>query len=106
MMTKNERKVTVVLKEAEDWLTVQQISKLTGMYEANVRNILRRKYFDYLERTTIDTKRREPFRYLTAYRLPQHNADKAQQAITLAKQYQGVFGQLYWTKPLNPQVMA
>lgn len=96
MKTTHQKRVMQILEQQTDWISVAQLSALTGIAEPNMRNILRQKSFDFLERGVLDTGRPHGGKFVRVYRIS-CKAKTVDDAIQLAKQHTGVFGQLYWT---------
>lgn len=94
-----------ILEQQTDWISVSELSKLTGILEPNMRNILRQKSFDFLERGILDTGLPHGGRYVRVYRIPR-NVRSTDDALALAKQYQGMFGQLFWANDKKIELMA
>lgn len=105
MKTTHQKTVMTILEQQSDWITVAQLSKMTGIAEPNMRNILRQKTFDFLERGVMDTGAPHGGRYVRVYRLPKYTRS-TDDAFQLAKQHSGVFGQLYWASDKKIELMA
>lgn len=105
MKTSHQKKVHKLIEQEDDWITVAKLSQLSGIAEANMRNILRQKSFDFLERGILDTGLPHGGRYVRVYRIPR-NVRSTDDALALAKQYQGMFGQLFWANDKKIELMA
>lgn len=105
MKTPHQITVMTILEQQKDWITVSQLSKMTGIAEPNMRNILRQKTFDFLERGVMDTGAPHGGRYVRVYRIPKYTR-ATDDALELAKQYSGVFGQLYWANDKKIELMV
>ena len=105
MKTPHQKKVHKLIEQEDDWITVAKLSQLSGIAEANMRNILRQKSFDFLERGILDTGLPHGGRYVRVYRIPR-NVRSTDDALALAKQYQGMFGQLFWANDKKIELMA
>lgn len=97
MKTPHQKTVMAILELQTDWITVATLSNMTGIQESNMRNILRQKSFNFLEKGVMETRLKSGGKYVRVYRLPQHTAS-TEQALALSKEYQGMFGQLFWSK--------
>ena len=95
MTTKHQIKILKILEEKNDWLSIRQLSQLSGIPENNLRNVMRQKSLIYLERGIFDTKIPTGGRYVRVFRIPR-SIKPPVDALTLAKQHTGVFGQLFW----------
>ena len=95
MKTPHQKKVLKLIEQEDDWVTVARLSELSGIADSNMRNILRQKSFLFLERGILDTGMPHGGRYVRVYRIPR-NVRSTDDALALAKQYQGMFGQLFW----------
>ena len=105
MKTPHQKKVHKLIEQEDDWITVAKLSQLSGINEPNMRNILRQKSFDFLERGILDTGLPHGGRYVRVYRIPR-NVRSTDDALALAKQYQGMFGQLFWANDKKIELMA
>jgi len=105
MKTPHQKKVRKLIEQEDDWITVAKLSQLSGINEPNMRNILRQKSFDFLERGILDTGLPHGGRYVRVYRIPR-NVRSTDDALALAKQYQGMFGQLFWANDKKIELMA
>lgn len=105
MKTPHQKKVRKLIEQEDDWITVAKLSQLSGINEPNMRNILRQKSFDFLERGILDTGLPHGGRYVRVYRIPR-NVRSTDDALALAKQYQGMFGQLFWASDKKIELMA
>lgn len=105
MKTTHQKKVMQILEQQTDWISVAQLSAMTGVAEPNMRNILRQKSFDFLERGVLDTGRPHGGKHVYVYRLPKQTKS-TDDAIQLAKQHTGVFGQLFWTNNKKVEVIV
>lgn len=94
-MTNHQKTIVEILEAKKDWLSIKQLSELSGIPEANLRNVMRQKSLIYLERGIFDTKLPVSGRYIKVFRTPKHTRS-SDDALALAKQYQGMFGQLFW----------
>lgn len=105
MKTTHQKRVMQILEQQTDWISVAQLSALTGIAEPNMRNILRQKSFDFLERGVLDTGRPHGGKFVRVYRISR-KAKTVDDAIHLAKQHTGVFGQLFWTNNKKVEVIV
>jgi predicted transcriptional regulator len=97
-MTKLRTKVLEVLETNPDWMTVAAIAKKLDSTVLNVHRVLRSD--KNVERAILDTAKKNGGRYVHCFRINRQdkNFDSAAQALQLAKEYQGIFGQLHWVK--------
>jgi len=103
--TKTQRKIIDVIKE-NNWLTVTDIAQLTGIAEGHVRNALKSRAFDNLVRGKRLKKQVNGMRYITVYQYPSKEGHHTTQALRLASQHQGIFGQLYWVTNANIEAVV
>lgn len=97
-MKKLRTKVLEVLETNPDWMTVAAIAEKLDSSVLNVHRILRSD--GNVERAVLDTERKHGGRYVHCFRINKQdkNFDSAAQALQLARQHQGLFGQLHWVK--------
>lgn len=103
--TKNQQKIVKAIKE-NNWVTVAEISQLTGIGECHVRNALKSRFFDNLIRQKRLQKQVNGMRMIVIYQYPTEDGEHTSQALRLASQHQGIFGQLYWVKNENIERVA
>jgi hypothetical protein len=101
MTIKHTTKIIKILEERNDWLSIRQLSHLSGLTEPNLRNIMRQKDLIYLERGIFDTKQPTGGRFVRVFRIPR-SAKPSVDALDLARKHTGMFGQLFWAS--NKQV--
>ena len=97
-MTKLRTKILEVLETNTDWMTVRAIAEKLNNTPMNVHRILRAD--KNVERAILDTEKRNGGRYVHCFRINRQdkNFDNTAQALNLARQHQGMFGQLHWVK--------
>lgn len=97
-MTKLRTKVLEVLETNPDWMTVAAIAEKLDSSVINVHRVLRSD--GNVERAVLDTKRKNGGKYVHCFRINRQGKDfdSAAQALQLAKEHQGIFGQLHWVK--------
>jgi hypothetical protein len=105
MKTPHQKTVLKLIEQEDDWITVAKLSALSGIAEGNMRNILRQKSFLFLDRGILDTGLPHGGRYVRVYRIP-CNVRNTDDALALAKQHQGLFGQLFWASDAKIEMMA
>lgn len=105
MKTPHQKTVLKLIEQEDDWITVAKLSALSGIAEGNMRNILRQKSFLFLDRGILDTGLPHGGRYVRVYRIPR-NVRNTDDALALAKQHQGLFGQLFWASDAKIELMA
>lgn len=103
--TKSLRKIIDVIKE-HNWLSVAEISQLTGIAEGHVRNSMKSRGFDKIVRGKRLQKQPNGVRYITVYQYPTESGKHTEQALKLAKKHQGMFGQLYWVTNESVETMV
>ncbi len=69
---------------------------MTGIAQNHVRTALKTKLFFDIDRGIRDTKANNGGRYIRVYRYPLKNKNAVEQALKLASQHTGIFGQLHW----------
>ena len=94
-LTRSQQRILQAIKQ-NNWVSATEIAEITGIAENHVRTALKTKAFYDLERGIRDTKANHGGRYIRVYRYPQKNKNLVEQALRLAHQHTGIFGQLYW----------
>ena len=103
--TKSQQKIVKAIKDS-NWVTVAEISQITGIREGHIRNALKSRFFDNLIRQKRLQKQGSGMRWIMVYQYPLENGEHTSQALRLASQHKGIFGQLYWVRNENIQAMA
>ena len=94
-MTPNQIKVMQAIKNADDWITIKQISTITGISTQILYVILQSSVFKNLEVGYQPMKVMNRLMDVKIYRVKKAKSSTSE-ALKLAKQHQGVFGQLFW----------
>jgi carbamoylphosphate synthase small subunit len=94
-MTPNQTKVLAALKQADDWLTIKQISKITGVDHRVLHKTLETPPFKDIEISYQPMKVMNRLMDVKTYR-EKRKRSNSNEALKLAKQHSGIFGQLYW----------
>lgn len=102
-MTKSRESIrTRVMRYLENnsqWLTAAQIGEAINMHPMNVHRIMRTES-NRVEKATLDTGQPHGGRFVSVFRIARtgRKYGSTDLALSLAKQHQGLFGQLYWVK--------
>lgn len=94
-LTKTQQRILQAIKQ-NDWVSATEIAEITGIAQNHVRTALKTKVFFDIDRGIRDTKAANGGRYIRVYRYPVKNKNASEQALRLASQHQGIFGQLFW----------
>jgi len=94
-LTNTQQRILQAIKQNE-WITATEISEITGIAQNHIRTALKTKAFFDIDRGIRDTKANNGGRYVRVYRYPLKNKNATEQALKLANQHAGIFGQLYW----------
>ena len=105
MRVKHQTRLIEILKQQTDWVSIRQLSQLSGIAEPNLRNIMRQKSMQFLDMARHDTGLKHGGRFVRVYKIPR-NTQPTYDALALAKQYQGMFGQLFWASDKKIELMA
>jgi len=82
--------------QENDWLSAKEISQITGIMENHVRTSLGTKVFLCLQKGIKDTGMNNGGRYVKVYKYKKPRTSLSDEALELAKQHTGMFGQLHW----------
>lgn len=85
-----------VLKNVDKWLSAYELAERIDMSPNQVRRLLLTAPFKDVAKGMFDTGKPNGGRYVSVYRLIYKQKSKSEQALELAKQHQGVWGQLMW----------
>jgi len=105
MKVKHQTRLIEILEQQTDWVSIRQLSQLSGIAEPNLRNIMRQKSMQFLDMARHDTGLKHGGRFVRVYKIPR-NTQPTYDALSLAKQYQGMFGQLFWASDKKIELMA
>jgi predicted transcriptional regulator len=94
-LTNTQQRILTAMRE-NDWISAKEIAKVTGIQQNHIRTAMKTKAFYDIERGIRDTKANNGGRYVRVYRYPLKNKNATEQALKLASQHAGIFGQLYW----------
>lgn len=94
-MTPHQSKVLEALKQADDWLTIKQISKITGIDHRVLHKTLETAVFKDIEISYQPMKVMNRLMDVKTYR-EKRKRSNSNEALKLAKKHQGVWGQLAW----------
>jgi predicted ArsR family transcriptional regulator len=94
-LTNTQQRILTAIKQ-NDWLSATEIAEITGIAHNHIRTALKTKAFFDIDRGIRDTKANNGGRYIRVYRYPLKNKNATEQALKLANQHEGIFGQLYW----------
>jgi predicted ArsR family transcriptional regulator len=94
-LTNTQQRILTAIKQ-NDWLSATEIAEITGIAHNHIRTALKTKAFFDIDRGIRDTKANNGGRYIRVYRYPLKNKNATEQALKLASQHAGIFGQLYW----------
>ena len=105
MTTKHQIKLINILEQQTDWVSIRQLSQLSGIAEPNLRNIMRQKSMQYLDKAILDTGLPHGGRFVRVYKVPR-TVKPTYDALELARQHQGMFGQLFWASDKKIELIA
>lgn len=102
-MKRNQIELMHVLKNVDEWLTAAQIAERLEVHPNKVRRLIDSPPFKDVVKGVYDTGRRSG-KYVKVYKLmiKRSNSD---QALALAKQYTGIWGQLSWSNPMKIEMV-
>ncbi len=92
-----------VLKNVDEWLTAAQIAERLEVHPNKVRRLMDTPPFKDVVKGIYDTGRSNG-KYVKVYKLmtKQLHSD---QALALAKQHQGIWGQLSWSNQMKVELI-
>jgi predicted ArsR family transcriptional regulator len=92
-----------VLRNVDDWLTAAQIAERLDVHPNKVRRLIVSPPFKDVVKGVYDTGRSSG-KYVKVYKLmiKRSNSD---QALALAKQHQGIWGQLSWSNTMKIEMV-
>jgi DeoR/GlpR family transcriptional regulator of sugar metabolism len=103
-MTKSQQKIIEALKD-NGWLTAMDIAERTGIRENHIRAALKTKFFLNLKRGVKETKDNNRIKYIKVYAYVKPNQSAIEEAMNLAKQHTGIFGQLHWAANHDKKIL-
>ena len=105
MKVKHQARLIDILEQQTDWVSIRQLSELSGIAEPNLRNIMRQKSMQYLDKAILDTGLPHGGRFVRVFKIPR-NTRSSDDALALARQHKGMFGQLFWSSDKKIELMA
>lgn len=103
-MTKNQQKIMTALQE-NDWLSAKDLSAITGIVENHIRTALNTKVFLNIQKGIKDTGINSGNRYVKVYKYKKSRTSLSDEALELAKQHTGMFGQLHWAAQNDTKIV-
>ena len=102
-MKRNQTELMHLLKNVDEWLTAAQIAERLEVQPNKVRRLIATPPFVDVVKGIYDTGRSSG-KYVKVYKLmtKQSNSD---QALALAKQHQGIWGQLSWSNSMKVDLL-
>ena len=105
MKVKHQTRLIDILEQQTDWVSIRQLSQISGISEPNLRNIMRQKSMQFLDKAIHDTGLPHGGRFIRVYKIPR-STQPTYDALALARQYQGMFGQLFWSSDKKIELIA
>ena len=99
-MTPNQNKVLKALNQADDWMVISTLAKLTGIDYRVVYKTLESPVFKDIETGYQHMKVMNRSRDVKVFRIKRVQSNTTE-ALDLAKKHTGMFGQLLWSKNGN-----
>lgn len=96
-MKKSQIELMHVLKNVDKWLTAYELAERIEMSPNQVRRLIATVPFKDVAKGMFDTGRPNGGRYVAVYKLMPKQKTHVEDALTLAKQYTGIWGQLNWS---------
>ena len=103
-MTKRQTELMFILKNADKWLTAEELAQRSNLSATQVRRIVSSDIFSDVKKGKLDTGRPHGGRYVTVYKLFPKQKTRVDDAMELARQHQGVWGQLMWANKLKVEM--
>jgi hypothetical protein len=101
-MTKTHQAIINFLKRENRFLTAHQIAAGVGVTAHCVHRAMQTKVFENYECYLVNTGEVKN-NMVKAWRIPQKLVSTTETALRLAKEYKGLYGQLYWSN--NKEVL-
>lgn len=99
-MTPNQSKVLEALNQADDWMVISALAKLTGIDYRVVYKTLESPVFKDIEVGYQHMKVMNRSMDVKTFRINRKRSNTSE-ALNLAKKHSGMFGQLLWSKNGN-----
>jgi len=94
---KSQIELMHVLKNVDKWLTAYELAERIEMSPNQVRRLIATVPFKDVAKGMFDTGRPNGGRYVAVYKLMDKQKSNVEDALTLAKQHAGIWGQLSWS---------
>jgi len=102
-LTNNQQHIMTAIQK-NDWVTINDISKITGISTGQVRNILKTNGFKDIRRGKKLEKKDNRMKYIAVFQYPHKDKSHTEKALALATNHQGIFGQLFWANDLYENI--
>ena len=86
-----------VLKNVDKWLSAYELAERIDMSPNQVRRLLLTVPFKDVQKGIFDTGRQNGGKYVAVYKLMDKKKSNVDDALQLAKQHTGIWGQLSWS---------
>jgi predicted transcriptional regulator len=94
---KSQIELMHVLKNVDKWLTAYELAERIEMSPNQVRRLIATAPFKDVAKGMFDTGRPNGGRYVAVYKLMDKQKSNVEDALSLAKQHAGIWGQLSWS---------
>jgi hypothetical protein len=101
---KNQIELMQVLKNVDKWLTAAEIAEQIDAHPNKVRRLIASDAFKHVVKGVCDTGRVNG-KYVTVYKLMPEHKSNVEDALTLAKQHTGIWGQLSWSNQIKVELL-
>jgi len=94
-MTPLQNDLLVAIQSADDWISAREISAIVNVEARNILKYMKSNVFNNLEHKMVLRPVYNNIKLVKAWRYKK-DPNAAHEAIKLAKNYPGMFGQLIW----------
>jgi predicted ArsR family transcriptional regulator len=101
---KSQIELMHLLKNVDKWLTAAEIAERLEVHPNKVRRLIATPPFKDVTQGTLNTGRSGGGKYVKVYKLTLKKTH-SDEALTLARQHQGIWGQLNWSNKRNVEVL-
>lgn len=90
-----------ILKSTTKWLTAQELASRMQVHPNKVRRLIVADAFKDVQKGIFDTGKRNGGKYIAVFKLVEKRKSHTADALALAKQHSGIWGQLLWSNEVQ-----
>lgn len=90
-----------ILKSTSKWLTAPELADRMKVHPNKIRRLIASVEFKDVQKGIFDTGRPNGGKYVAVFKLVEKRKSNVADALALAKQHSGIWGQLAWSNEIK-----